>query len=1342
MKKNIQLLILSIILFWQNGNSQNFPFPQHVSYTNGTIQPNNFNQNQLDDHVKTQYDNWKSTYLKSNCGANQTYVEAWANNNVSEGLGYGLMISAYMAGYDANAQNQFDELFNFFKAHPSTINSNLMAWNQNNCVSVNGPNSATDGDLDIAFGLLLADAQWGSNGSIDYFTGATNMINAIMADDINQDEWITKLGDWANPNNALHYNATRPSDFIIDHFRAFEKAVSDPNWINVVNKCYDLVDDMQTNHSSNAYLVPDFILDVNTTPVPAYPYFLEGQYDGDYYYNACRVPWRLGTDYLLNGDQRAKDALNPMTNWLKSSTGNNPSNLSNGYLLDGTKIFNWSDPAYLAPWAVSAMLDPAHQAWLNDLYSDVYNTSFGSEGYYENSIKLICMLVISGNYWQPNSTPTATPVPDPALVGYWHNWNDAQAPYIHLDQIDSRYNVVNIAFALPKAGTTYDMEFSPLQVSQATLINQIQTLQSQGKKVNISVGGATALVELNTISERDIFISSMKNIINTYGFDGIDIDLEGNSVSITGGTISNPIDAKIINLIDAIKTIMTDYYTQNGHQLMLSMAPETAFVQGGMSAYGGIWGAYLPIIDALRDSIEILHVQLYNSGSMYGIDGNIYTQGNADFIVSQTEAVLQGFNTAGGYFAPLTINQVAVGLPACPNAAGGGFVNTAEVENAIKYLFGTGSQPGSYVTVSTYPNLRGMMDWSINWDAVNSCSGTYEYAANFETIFTGGGNPNPIPPTVTITAPSNGAILQFGNVALNATASDSDGNVSSVVFDVNGTIYTASNSGGNNWNANWNVNAPGSYQIIAKATDNDNLIDSDTISITVEAPPCTEPSNYWVSNIGSASADVNWDPIYGAIQYRIRYRVKNSGDTWNASNINPPSTIANLSGLNAETEYEYQLRTECQGGWTNWTSLSFFTTPSNNVTANFVVTNDWGTGYCADITITNNNTSAVNGWTLVFNLDASITNLWNGNWSNNGNINTVSDVGWNANIPSGGSVTFGFCANYAAPLFPPNNATFNGAPIIITNSIPIPPTISITSPNDGDSFVEGSVISLIADADDSDGSIASVDFNINGSIYPATNTGGTIWEASWTANLAGSYVVTATATDDGGNTTNDIINLTITSSGGGGGSSVSGEFHVNSDWGTGYCANVKLINDGSTPINGWTLIFDLDASINNLWNGAWTNNGNNNYTVDDVGWNANIPAGGSRNFGFCASYSGALNPPYNATLNGMNINFTVTSSIIGISNNPVYPLMPGSFKIGPNITDSSTRIFFTVKEATDLKIALYDSSGRERDIIYKGRQEPGNHSLEYALSYFPPGMYFVKIFGNQLFGVERLLITH
>jgi chitinase len=328
-------------------------------------------------------------------------------------------------------------------------------------------------------------------------------------------------------------------------------------------------------------------------------------------------------------------------------------------------------------------------------------------------------------------------LPSPALVGYYHNWNDVSAPYIPLDQVDSRYNVIDVAFAIPSPGTDYAMRFVPDQGSVQQFVSKIQTVQAQGKKVLISIGGATAPVSLNTHVERDTFINSMLQILDTYGFDGMDIDLEGSSLSLSGGSIVNPVDSPVIYLAQAVKSIMSQYRQQNGKKMLLTMAPETAFVQGGQSAFGGIWGAYLPVIHALRDSLDLLHVQLYNSGSMYGIDGNIYTQGTADFIVSQCDAVIQGFNTGGGFFTGLPAEKVAVGLPACSLAAGGGFADTAIVSAAVRYLKGQGPKPGNYTLAqaSGYPSLGGMMTWSINWDAVNTCNGAYTYAVNYQALF-------------------------------------------------------------------------------------------------------------------------------------------------------------------------------------------------------------------------------------------------------------------------------------------------------------------------------------------------------------------------------------------------------------------------------------------------------------------------------------------------------------------------------------------------------------------------------------------------------------------------------
>jgi len=398
--------------------------------------------------------------------------------------------------------------------------------------------------------------------------------------------------------------------------------------------------------------------------------------------------------------------------------------------------------------------------------------------------------------------------PAPALIGYWHNWNDGAAPYIQLDQIDPRYDVVDVSFAVPAPGTSHQMEFVPSETTQLALEAEVAGLQAQGRKVLISIGGANAAVHLDSDTERDEFVTTMLSIMDAYGFDGLDIDLEGSSVATTGGTITAPTDASILRLIDAVNTIADTFESQNGTPMMLTMAPETAYVQGGMSAFGGIWGAYLPIIHALRDRLDILHVQLYNSGSMYGLDGAIYEQGTADFIVSQTEAVIQGFNTNGGFFDGLPPEKIAVGLPACNSAAGGGYTDTATVRAALEYLLGVGPQPGAYTLQQDvgYPSLRGMMTWSINWDAVSACDGMYSFADSYEHIFDDQATgvteqaidpptffPNPVSDVLTLTRPNAGPCsitLLDGSGRIVRRFACQDGTTRIAIGDILPGVYT------------------------------------------------------------------------------------------------------------------------------------------------------------------------------------------------------------------------------------------------------------------------------------------------------------------------------------------------------------------------------------------------------------------------------------------------------------------------------------------------------------------------------------------------------------------------
>ena len=406
-KQQLVIFFLFVIIISCNKQeieiSTNFPFPQHTEYKGTYIIPNNYSQEELDNFTTEFYDNWKKKYLKNNCEENQYYVDFDEGNtiNVSEGLGYGMLITVIMAGYDNEAKTYFDGMFRFYEAHPSSINPNLMAWEQiNGCITNpdGGDDAASDGDIDIAYALLLADKQWGSSGEINYLEKAKNIINAIMKDEINHETWTVKLGDWSNSDNPNFYYSTRPSDFITDHFRAFNIVNPNNNWDKVISSCYNLIENMQTNYSATTGLIPDFIINTNTSAKPANAQFLESDYDGNYYYNACRVPWRIATDYLTGGDNRAKLALDKINNWIISETNGNTENISAGYLLNGTALVDYNDLVFSGAFAVSAMTSN-NQAWLNNLYTEMINQNINDNGYFGNTLKMLYLITISKNYW-------------------------------------------------------------------------------------------------------------------------------------------------------------------------------------------------------------------------------------------------------------------------------------------------------------------------------------------------------------------------------------------------------------------------------------------------------------------------------------------------------------------------------------------------------------------------------------------------------------------------------------------------------------------------------------------------------------------------------------------------------------------------------------------------------------------------------------------------------------------------------------------------------------------------------------------------------------------------------
>lgn len=321
------------------------------------------------------------------------------------------------------------------------------------------------------------------------------------------------------------------------------------------------------------------------------------------------------------------------------------------------------------------------------------------------------------------------------LVGYWHNFDNGSG-FIRLRDVSPDFDVINVSFAEPVGGaTTGTIGFTPYNYTDADFKADVAYLKSKGKKVVISIGGANGQVQLTTTQARDNFVNSMISIIEKYGFDGMDIDFEGHSLYLNQGDtdINNPTTPVITNLISAIRTIHNHF----GNSFILTMAPETFFVQVGYTYYGGNGngidnraGAYLPVIHKLRDILDWLQVQHYNSGSVIALDNQYYSMGNADFHVAMAEMVLQGFpvaRNANNFFPPLKPEQVLIGLPASGNA-GNGYTSTQEVQKAVNYLVKGQSFGGTYKlrNASGYPGFGGLMTWSINWDRFNQ----FEFSKN------------------------------------------------------------------------------------------------------------------------------------------------------------------------------------------------------------------------------------------------------------------------------------------------------------------------------------------------------------------------------------------------------------------------------------------------------------------------------------------------------------------------------------------------------------------------------------------------------------------------------------
>ena len=322
-------------------------------------------------------------------------------------------------------------------------------------------------------------------------------------------------------------------------------------------------------------------------------------------------------------------------------------------------------------------------------------------------------------------------IPCPAMVGYWETWSAGD-----MAAVDDRYNVIQVSFATPKSASNMVMEFRDIS-NPTDFKTKVKALQNKGKKVLVSVGGANDPIVLGTDKQKSDFTSSMDAIMSQYGFDGMDIDIESSSFDFGADWTMDAPAVGQKNWIASVKELNAKFKTRTGKKMILTAAPETVYLMGALSEWqisNVNGGAFLPILEGLKEEMDLLHVQYYNATENIAIDGKVHKEGDPNYTVAMTESIIKGFTLlkGKGTYKGFPAHKVAPGLVSC-SGGGSGNITTAEINTALAYLKKGGTAPGAYTLKESggYPQIAGLMVWSINTEV--GCG--HQVASAFKTSF-------------------------------------------------------------------------------------------------------------------------------------------------------------------------------------------------------------------------------------------------------------------------------------------------------------------------------------------------------------------------------------------------------------------------------------------------------------------------------------------------------------------------------------------------------------------------------------------------------------------------------
>lgn len=338
------------------------------------------------------YNTWKTNYITDcNDGTCRVNFDN-ASETVSEGIAYGMLLAVY-----AGDQDLFDCLWAYYKKFSNS--NGVMNWKINGCTSVIGTGGAADAEIDAAMALIVADCQWpGTTSPHDYADDALALITAIKDHEIqptNQNgPYQLNNGDqWGFGNNCRNPGYQAPA-----YYQCYATYVPSQAtlWGNAYTAGYALID---ANVNTTTGLVS------NWSDHTGSPNTCNGA--NEYGWDACRNPWRMATDVMWHDDANAKAILEDLAAYID---GVGASNIA-GPVAQSGGTGSYHNATFVSTFAAGLVGAPSgYQSLLNAMYTETVNTTDNLPAYFGNTLRVLSLFVMTGNFWKPcngNACPVA-----------------------------------------------------------------------------------------------------------------------------------------------------------------------------------------------------------------------------------------------------------------------------------------------------------------------------------------------------------------------------------------------------------------------------------------------------------------------------------------------------------------------------------------------------------------------------------------------------------------------------------------------------------------------------------------------------------------------------------------------------------------------------------------------------------------------------------------------------------------------------------------------------------------------------------------------------------------------